>query len=137
MMLDKNKVLYLIAFIAFTYFALNFFENSYTAKMISENGILRIGEIASIPNCGSSTNTMDVKLNQNIYNVNIEKNKCIQGFYRIGDRIEVMYSEEYDKAQLPTEPSTLSYWTSIIFFLLPLYFLFQIIKPFNKQERHP
>gem|GEM_PF-2094188 len=133
-MFDKNKVIYLIAFIAFTYFALNFFKTSYQGKVINANGVSVVVEVDGVPNCGRSSNTMDVKFKQKIYNINIGKNDCIEGRYKNGDKIEVLYGKEYDKMQLPSERSNLLYWMSIIFFMIPLYCLLQIIKPFKKKK---
>lgn len=132
MMLDKNRVIYLIAFIAFTYFALNFFRTSHQGKVISANGSPVTVKVTGVPNCGRSSNTMDVKYKQKVYNINIGKNDCIEGRYKNGDKIEVLYSKEYDKMQLPSEKSNLLYWMSIIFFIIPLYFLLEIVKPFKK-----
>jgi hypothetical protein len=131
-MLDKNRIFYLVAFIAFTYFALNFFMTSYQRKVISANGSPVTVKVTGVPNCGRSSNTMDVKYKQKVYNINIGKNDCIEGRYKNGDKIEVLYSKEYDKMQLPSEKSNLLYWMSIIFFIIPLYFLIEIVKPFKK-----
>jgi hypothetical protein len=131
-MIDRNRVIYLLAFIAFTYFALNFFNSSYQGKIISENGINKTVSIIDIPDCGRSSNSMDVEYNNKKYNINIGKNDCIEGKYKIGDRVNVLYSSIYDKVQLPSERSSLLYWMSILFFLIPVYCLFQIIRPFKK-----
>lgn len=131
-MLDKNRVVYLIAFIAFTYFALNFFRTSHQGKVINANGVPVVVEVLGMPNCGRSSNTMDVKYEQKVYNVSIGKNDCIEGRYKNGNKIEILYGIEYDKMQLPSERSDLLYWMSIIFFIIPLYCLLQVIKPFKK-----
>ncbi len=131
-MLDKNRIIYLAAFIAFTYFGLNFFESSYMGKEINENGIGKQVEVASVQNCGRSSNTIDVEYDLKTYTINIGKNDCIEGRYSIGDKIVVKYSSEYDKMQLPTERTNLVFWMSILFFLIPLYCLVQIIRPFKK-----
>ncbi len=132
-MLDKNRVIYLIAFIVFAFFALNFFRTSHQGKEINNNGISIVVEVVGVPNCGRSSNTMDVKYKQKLYNINIGKNDCIEGRYKNGDKIEVLYGKQYDKMQLPSERSELLYWMSILFFAIPLYCLLQIIKPFKKK----
>lgn len=132
-MLDKNRVFYLVAFIAFTYFALCFFRTSHQGKVINATGVSVVVEVDGVPDCGRSSNTMDVKYRQKSYNINIGKNDCIEGRYKNGDKVEALYGKEYDKLQLPSERSELLYWMSILFFVIPLYCLIQIIKPFNKK----
>jgi len=125
---SKNRILYFIGFLIFTYFAVNFFESSYQAKMIKKYGVTVISIVSELPNCGRSSNTVYVEYNSKKYNINIGKNDCIQGNYKIGDRIKVVYSSSYDKMQLPTETVELGYWLSIAFFFIPLYFLYKLIK---------
>ncbi len=131
-MLIKNRIIYFVAFIAFTYFGLIFFETSYISKEIYENGIDKQVEISSVPNCGSSSNTVDVEYHLKTYTIKIGKNDCIEGRYSIGDKLMVKYSSKYDKMVLSTERTTLAFWMSVLFFLIPFYCLVQMIRPFKK-----
>lgn len=129
----NNRFIYFIGFIAFSYFALNFFESSYQGKVISSSGVTIVVEVDGFPKCGRSGGTMKVKYEQKLYSINIGINDCVQGRYRHGDKVEVLYGKIYDKMRLPSERTELLYWMSIFFFTVPLYCLLQLIKPSKKK----
>ena len=131
--MNTNRILYLIGFFVFSFFALNFFESTQREKTINETGIPVLAKVAGVPNCGRSSNTIDVKIEQKTYNISIGKNDCIQGFYKVGDTLKVLYSSVYDRAQRPEQFTYFSYIVSILFFCLPIYFLLLLIKPFKSK----
>ena len=123
-----NRVFYIISFLIFTFFGIVFLRSSYQSKKLRENGTSAKAVVSETPDCGRSSNTMEVKLKENIYSINIGKNDCINGRYRIGDSVEVLYSITYNKAVLPTERTNLLYWMSLLFFIVPIYCLYQVLR---------
>lgn len=134
-MIERNRALYFIAFIAFTFFGIQFFQSSYQSKKIKENGISVTAIVSGIPDCGRSSNTMEVKIKENLYSINIGKNDCIKRRYQIGESVEVLYSSTYKKAILPSERTTLLYGMSLLFFIIPAYCLHQIFRQFKDEGK--
>ena len=132
--MNKKKLLYLILFIAFAFFSLNFFKSARLKYMTKEDGVLTRAEVYKRPECGRSSNTMDVLIDGRTFNLDIGKNDCIQGKYTIGDIVEVLYCKECGEAILPETNAKFRYCLSIAFFALPLYFLIILISSFKRED---
>ena len=124
-----SQNIYLVLFIAFTFFSIKFFEASYRDYNIKDHGIESIATIKDIPNCGRSSGSVDVILNDEKYLLNIGINDCIKRKYKIGDKVTVLYSSTYNAIILPNAKVNLVLYMSLLFFLLPLYSLYHLIKP--------
>ncbi len=124
-----SQNIYLVLFITFTFFSIKFFEASYRDYNIKEYGIESIATIKDIPNCGRSSNSVEVLLNNEKYILKIGKVDCIKGKYKIGDKVTVLYSSAYNALILPNAKVKLILYMSLLFFLFPLYCLYHLIKP--------
>ena len=108
-----------------------------------QTGKEKVAIINSIPKCGKSSNTVEVLLFGKNYEIRIGKNKCFDGFYQLGDPVNVIYSDIYDGAINANANVKIGYWMSICFFIMPIYFLYKIIrgdndyilKPIRKKKR--
>lgn len=132
--MNKKKFLYLGLFVAFAFFSLNFFKSAKLKYMTKEDGVLTQAEVYKRPECGRSSNTMEVLLDGRTFNLDIGKNDCIQGKYSIGDIVEVLYCKECGEAILPGAQASFRYWLSIAFFALPLYFLIILVSSIKKEN---
>ena len=126
--MNSSKIYYLVAFILFTYFSLQFFQSAFIGREIATNGIKVETRVVQLPTCGRGNGNMNIVYKDKFYNIKIGKNDCIQGKYRIGDEVEALYSISYDKIQLATEKVNFNYVVSILFFLVPLFCLFKLLK---------
>ena len=126
--MNSSRVYYLVAFVLFTYFSLQFFQSAFVGKEIALNGIKVNTHVVKLPKCGRSSGTMNILYKDKRYDIKIGKNDCIQGKYSIGDQVEALYSQNYDKLQLTTEKVNVIYVLSLLFFLVPLFCLFKLIK---------
>ena len=61
------------------------------------------------------------------FNIKIGKNKCIQGFYKLGDKIKVIYNEYYSAVIMPYENAKVGLYMSLLFFLIPICFLYYLV----------
>lgn len=126
--MNKTKILYLILFVSFSFFASVFFKSARLKYLTKETGVKTMATIDALPECGKSSNTMEVFLEKKNFTVDIAKNDCIQGKYSIGDKIEVLYCYKCDMVVLPSSKTDFRYGLSIFFFVIPLYFLFLLLK---------
>ncbi|MCB0541399.1 MAG: hypothetical protein KDE33_28085 [Bacteroidetes bacterium] len=55
-----NRVFYVISFLIFTFFEIVFLRSSYQNKKIRKNGISTKAVVSETPDCGRSSNTMEV-----------------------------------------------------------------------------
>lgn len=53
-------------------------------------------KVVDLPLCGAS-NIITVEYDNKRYDVSVSKNECIQGKYRIGDYLNVMYNSRLDR----------------------------------------
>ena len=91
-------------------------------------GIVVEAEVYGRPKCGSARGRVEVLVDKRVLVAFIPKNPCLEGLYRVGDKIEVYYSKEYDAAVQTDYPVTVRYWTSILFYVVPLYFLYHLLR---------
>jgi hypothetical protein len=132
--MNKKKLLYLILFIAFAFFSLNFFKSSRLKYMTKESGVLTKAEVYNRPECGRGSATADVIIAERIFTIDIGINDCIEGVYSIGDELEVLYCKKCGTAILPHSKANIRYWFSIVFFALPLYFLIILVSSFKRED---
>ena len=130
--MSKNRILYMILFVLFSYIALIYFDGQREKMAIQKFGSIRAAMITDRPNCGRSASSVMVLLDNRTYDVEIGINKCIQGYYRIGDKVEVMYHPSFNRVILPTKNVKFGYIISILFFIVPLYLLGKLIFNFRR-----
>lgn len=123
-----SKVIYLILFVGFSFFSIQFFNSALINYRISQYGSKQLAEVIEVPNCSRSSNSFYVKLKEKKYLTEIGKNDCIQGKYLIGQKIEVLYSSDYDKIVMPNSKTKLIFYMSLAFFLLPITSLYYLIR---------
>ena len=63
-----------------------------------------------------------------VYRVEIAKIDCFENRVMIGQSIELRYMKSLDKFIIPTLKTQLIYFMSLVFFVVPLYFLLKMIK---------
>ncbi|WP_417612051.1 hypothetical protein [Owenweeksia hongkongensis] len=129
----NRKALYLLLFVTFAFFSVIFFKTERAEYLTKESGINVIGRVLTRPECGRGSGTIELKIHKRILKVKIGKNDCIEGKYSIGDDVEVIYSAVYSCAVLPTSNTNFSFVLSIVFFLVPAYFLVLLIKPNSRK----
>lgn len=123
-----SKVIYFILFVGFSFFSIQFFNSALRNYRISQHGSRQFAEVVDVPNCSRSSNSLYVKLKEKKYLTEIGKNECIQGKYLIGQKIEVLYSSDYDKIIMPYSKTKLVFYMSLAFFILPIASLYYLLK---------
>jgi hypothetical protein len=132
-MINKRKLLYLVCFLVFTYFAQRFFKEESLRYKTFKEGVITEAVVNKRPKCGRGPALAEILIEKRIYKITINVNDCINGVYKIGDKIEVLFCKECDTAILPFYSAKTSYWISVVFFIVPLYFLIILIGPFSKK----
>lgn len=122
-----NRLIYFIGFMASLFFATNYLINSVQINEALKYGIDTEAEIIELPVCNAKSSVY-VKLNRKKYNLILGKNQCIEGGYRIGDRIPVIYYSKLDKVVSNGTNGQFGILVAMIFFLLPLFCLYKLIK---------
>jgi hypothetical protein len=127
-----SRSMYFICFMFFSFFSTIFFETSLRDYRIKKYGDERICTVLTNGNCGKSGGTIKVSMQKKEYNLSIGRVDCVENYYHIGDDIKILYDYNYDYMILPTEKVELGLYMSILFFMLPLYCLYQLVKPSKK-----
>ncbi len=123
-----NRKIYFVLFLLFAFFSYFFFKTAYRDHKISIGKIAKNVLVVSKGNCGRGGGTIKVKYESKIYTLGIGRNDCINGKYKIGDQIIVLYGEQYDYFILKDMNTISSLYLSIAFFFLPIYCLYKLIR---------
>ena len=94
------KIGFFLSFIFFLFLT----EENYTDVLTKKSGKLVTVEIYSQPICGRSMNKMDVKYLNEIGFVDVSKNKCINGYYKVGELVDVIYHTGINHFVMPYLP---------------------------------
>lgn len=128
----NQRILYLVGFIISSFVGLKFYQSTFDSFITKEKGEFVTVEIIENPICGRNNKVQVLHMGKE-YSVQVSKNKCIEGKYHIGDSVDMIYYKPLDHFILPYNNVKLGYYLSIFFFVLPIYFLFELIRPFKKR----
>lgn len=111
--------------------ALQNFKNSYIEfKLANTEGKKVAVEVVGIPNlCQRRNNRITVQYEKKKYSVLISNKACIEGRFRIGDKVEMIYIPRFDKLFIESSTSKFNFILSIALFLIPIVFLVLLIRP--------
>ena len=129
-----SKLTYFLCFITCAYFSTLFFDTSLRNYRIKKFGEEKFCTVLNRGECGKSGGTIKVSLHEKEYNLSIGRVDCIEGNYSIGSQVKNLYGRDYDYMILPEDKAELGFYLSLLFFILPLYFLYQLIKPLRKSK---
>lgn len=121
-----NKIIYFLCFLFFSYFVTKNFIEEQKIRESFFNGISVNVEIIEMPTCNARSTVMVHYYKKN-YKMVIGKNECIQGGYRISDKLQALYYNKLDMVVRDKE-NIIGYYFSILMFLAPLFCLYQLIK---------
>lgn len=124
-----SRLNYFFCFLFFAYFSTLFFDTSLRNYRIKKSGEERVCVVLDRGDCGKGGGTLKVSINQKEYKLSIGQNDCIEGYYKIGSEVKVLYDYDYDYIILPEDKAELGLYLSLIFFLLPIFCLYKLIKP--------
>ncbi len=121
-------LLSLIFFVIISYLG---FKLSIRDYKIKKNGINLIAEVVSSPRFSRSGGSVRVKINEKVYLLEIGKH-ANGADYRIGQKVNVLYSDYYDKIISTTSNTTFGLIICFIPIGIIIYLLFKL---FQKRRR--
>lgn len=121
-------LLSLIFFVIISYLG---FKQSIRDYKIKKNGINLIAEVVSSPRFSRSGGSVRVKINEKVYLLEIGKH-ANGADYRIGQKVNVLYSDYYDKIISTTSNTTFGLIICFIPIGIIIYLLFKL---FQKRRR--
>lgn len=117
-------LLSLIFFVIISYLG---FNQSIRDYKIKKNGINLIAEVVSIPRFSRSGGSVRVKINEKVYLLEIGKH--VNGAdYRIGQKVNVLYNDYYDKIISTTSNTTFGLIICFIPIGIIIYLLFKLFQ---------
>jgi hypothetical protein len=129
-----NNPIRFLLFLVFSFFAFEFFQDSYRDFKVKREGEKVAAIIDGVPECGNSS-TVRVLINSRPYQLRVAKVDCIKGRYVRGESVEVVYNKIFDAAVMPNANVKLALGLSIAFFIVPLWLFFSLISPTRKSVR--
>jgi hypothetical protein len=119
------KYFYVLGFLIFSFLTLQNFKSKHIEyKLAKTEGEKAIVEVTEIPDlCQRRNNRLSVKRDKKEYSVLISNKKCVEGVFKVGDKIEMIYVPRFDKLFIQKPTSKFNYILSIAFFLIPIGFL--------------
>ena len=127
-----SRLSYFFSFIFLSFFSTLFFDTSLRDYRIKRYGEEKNCVVLTSGECGKSGGTIKVLMQTREYKLSIGRVDCIENKYRIGTTVKVLYGYDYDYIILPEEKAELGLYMSVLFFILPLYCLYQLIISFRK-----
>ena len=125
----NNQTIYLIGLIFSGALVFLSGRENYMDYCAKKYGELVIAEVHKEPICSRSMNKMNVKYQNSIGIVHIGKSKCHDGFYKVGDKINILYYKENNYFIMPYRPINRRIVVTCVGLLIPLYCLYKLIKP--------
>ena len=122
----------LFYFILFCFLSALFFYTALRDYRIKKYGEEKNCIVLTSGRCGKSGGSIKVLMQTREYKLSIGRVDCIKNKYRIGTTVKVLYGYDYDYIILPEMKAELLLYMSVLFFILPLYFLYQLIISFRK-----
>ena len=122
-----SRLSYFFCFIFSALFSALFFDTSLRDYRIKKYGEEKDCIVLTGGNCGRSGGSIKVLMQAKEYKLSIGRVDCIQDKYRIRNTVKVLYGYDYDYMILPEEKVELGLCMSLLFFILPLYCLYQLI----------
>lgn len=107
------------------------FKQSIRDYKIKRNGINLISEVVSNPRFSRSGGSVRVKINEKVYLLEIGKH-ANRADYRIGQKVNVLYSDYYDKILSTNSSATFGLIICFIPIGIIIYLLFEL---FQKSRR--
>lgn len=115
-----------LLFLFFFVISILFYQDSVENNYIQMNGELKTVKVLNLNGARLCIATIEY-LNK-VYRVEIAKIDCFENRVMIGQSIELRYMKSLDKFIIPTLKTQLIYFMSLVFFVVPLYFLLKMIK---------
>ncbi len=123
------KYFYVFGFLIFSFLALQNFKNKHIEyKLANTEGRKIVVSVKEIPDlCQRRNNRIIVQSYEKEYSVLISNKKCIGGLFKVGDKVEMIYVQRFDKLFIQKATSKFNYILSIAFFVIPIGFLIALI----------
>ena len=127
-----SRLSYFFCFIFSAFFSALFFDTSLRDYRIKKYGEEKDCIVLTGGDCGRSGGSIKVLMQTKEYKLSIGRVDCIKNRYRVRTTIKVLYDYDYDYMILPEEKVELGLCMSLLFFIVPLYCLYQLMTPHGK-----